>query len=389
LSRIRQAARRDKRQQFTALWHHVYDVRRLEEAYLALNRKGAAGVDQTTWAGYDENLEANLEDLSSRLQRGAYRASPVRRVYIPKEDGRKRPIGVPTLEDKIVQRATAQVLNAIYEEDFFGFSYGFRPGRSQHNALDAVAVGLLKRKVNWVLDADIRGFFDTIDHEWLIRFLEHRIGDQRVIRHVKKWLHAGVLEDEEVNVAERGTPQGGSISPLLANIYLHYVLDYWIRAWRRKDRGDVIVVRYADDFIIGFQYRSQAERCLRELSERLARFGLELHPDKTRLIEFGRFACENRLKRGEGKPETFQFLGFTHVSGKTRSGRWSLAGEGRDWVLPVSRRSRQLRGSVHIPIPGGEALAPLIAAPKPTKPLELEKHLGPGEQLAPKPSNPA
>ncbi len=324
LSRIRQAARRDRRQRFTALWHHVYDVRRLEEAYRSLNRKGATGIDRMTWEAYEENLEANLDDLSARLQRGAYRASPVRRVYIPKADGRRRPIGVPTLEDKIVQRATVEVLNAIYEEDFLGFSYGFRPGRSQHNALDALAVGIKRRKVSWVLDADIRGFFDAIDHEWLIRFLEHRIGDRRVIRHIKKWLHAGVLEDGEVAVQERGTPQGGSISPLLANIYLHYVFDLWIQSWRRKDQGDVVVVRFADDIVIGFQHRAQAERCLGELRQRLASFGLELHPEKTRLIEFGRFARENRKKRGEGKPETFTFLGFTHICGTTLKGSFQV-----------------------------------------------------------------
>ena len=324
LDRIRQAARRDKQQRFTALWHHVYNVERLKKAYEGLNRKGAAGVDQVTWQEYGESLEENLEDLSGRLQRGAYRARPVRRVYIPKSDGRQRPLGVPALEDKIVQSATAEVLNAVYEQDFVGFSYGFRPGRSQHNALDAVSVGILRRKVSWVLDADIRGYFDAIDHEWLIRFVEHRIGDQRVIRHVKKWLKAGVLEDGKVTREDHGTPQGGSISPLLANIYLHYVFDLWIQAWRKHAKGDVIVVRYADDFVVGFQHRYEAEGFMDELRERLAKFGLELHPDKTRLIEFGRFAASNRQQRGEGKPETFDFLGFTHVCGKTRKGRFQV-----------------------------------------------------------------
>lgn len=324
LSRIRQAARRDRRQRFTALWHHVCDVRRLEEAYLALNRKGAAGVDGVTWQAYGERLEENLADLADRLQRGAYRACPVRRVYIPKADGRQRPIGVPALEDKIVQRATVEVLNAIYEEDFLGFSYGFRPGRHQHNALDALTVGIKRKKVSWVLDVDIRGFFDAINHEWLIRFVEHRIGDRRVIRHIKKWLHAGVLEDDAVTQQEWGTPQGGSISPLLANIYLHYALDLWIRAWRRHDTGDVVIVRYADDFVIGFQNRPQAERCLKELRQRLASFDLELHPEKTRLIEFGRFARQNRQEKGEGKPETFTFLGFTHICGETLQGKFQV-----------------------------------------------------------------
>ena len=324
LDRIRQAARRDKQQRFTTLWHHVYNGDRLKQAYEGLNRKAAAGVDEVTWQEYGENIEEHLDDLSGRLKRGAYRARPVRRTYISKSDGRQRPLGVTALEDKIVQRATTEVLNAVYEQDFLEFSYGFRPGRSQHNALDAITVGIKKRKVNWVLDADVRGFFDAIDHEWLIRFLEHRIGDQRVIRHVKKWLKAGVLEDGKVTWEEDGTPQGGVISPLLANIYLHYVFDLWIQAWRKRVNGDVIVVRYADDFVVGFQYREEAERFMDELRERFAKFGLELHPGKTRLIEFGRNAARNRQQRGEGKPETFDFLGFTHICGKTRKGKFQV-----------------------------------------------------------------
>lgn len=324
LDRIRQAARRDKRQRFTALWHHVYDRDRLEKAYRGLNRKAAAGADKVTWQEYGENLEGNLEGLSERLKRGAYRARPVRRTYISKSDGRQRPLGVTALEDKIVQSATTEVLNAVYEQDFLGFSYGFRPGRSQHNALDAITVGIKKLKVNWVLDADVRGYFDAINHEWLIRFLEHRIGDQRVIRHVKKWLKAGVLEDGKVTWAEDGTPQGGVISPLLANIYLHYVFDLWIQAWRKRVEGDVMVVRYADDFVVGFQHRHEAERFLAELRERFAKFGLELHSGKTRMIEFGRFAAENRDRRGEGKPDTFDFLGFTHACGRARNGGFQV-----------------------------------------------------------------
>lgn len=321
LARIRQVAQKDKEARFTTLWHHVYDIRRLREAYLGVKRDSAPGVDGETWEHYGEELEQNLQDLSERLQRGAYRARPVRRVYIPKPDGRQRPIGVPALEDKIVQRATVEVLNAVYETDFLGFSYGFRPGRSQHNALDALMVGMRRKKVNWVLDADIRGFFDAIDHEWLVKFVEHRIADRRVVRHVKKWLNAGVLEDGKVRRVEEGTPQGGSISPLLANIYLHHVFDLWVRWWRTaRVHGDVIVVRYADDFIVGFEHRWEAERFLSEVRERLARFGLELHPEKTRLIEFGRYARRDREQRGEGKPETFNFLGFTHYCGSTRSG---------------------------------------------------------------------
>ena len=321
LVRVRQAAERDRKQQFSALLHHVYNVDTLAFAYWSLDQHAAPGIDGVTWRSYGEALEANLQDLSSRLKRGGYRASAVRRVFIPKADGRQRPLGVPTLEDKIVQRALVEVMNTIYEVDFLGFSYGFRPGRSQHNALDAVTVGIEKRKVNWVLDADIRGFFDTLNHEWLIKFVEHRIADKRVVRLIRKWLRAGVVEDGVRTEGTVGTPQGGSISPLLANIYLHYVLDLWADQWRnRHARGDVIIVRYADDFVVGFQHRDEAERFLVDLRERFARFDLELHPDKTRLLEFGRFAADNRKKRGDGKPGTFDFLGFTHICGRTRKG---------------------------------------------------------------------
>jgi len=297
---------------FTALLHHIYDVHRLRAAYFALKRDAAAGVDGETWRSYGERLEENLQDLADRLKRGAYRAKPVRRVYIPKADGRQRPLGVTTLEDKVVQRATVEVLNAIYETDFLGFSYGFRPGRSQHNALDALYAGLLTKKVNWVLDLDIRGFFDSIDHGWLKKFVEHRIADRRVVRLIQKWLNAGVLEDGKRRRVEEGTPQGSSVSPLLANVYLHYAFDLWVRVWRRKyASGDVIVIRFADDIVLGFQERSDAERFLKELAERMRKFALELHPDKTRLLEFGPFAAKNRQRRGEGRPETFDFLGFS------------------------------------------------------------------------------
>ncbi|HET6427242.1 MAG TPA: group II intron reverse transcriptase/maturase [Phycisphaerae bacterium] len=317
------------------MWHHVYDIDRLREEYFALKPHAAPGVDGQTWQAYGEALESNLRDLSDRLKRGAYRARPVKRAWIPKADGRQRPIGIPTLEDKIVQRSAASVLGAVYEEDFLGFSYGFRPGRSAHDALDALSVGLTQRKIGWVLDADIRGFFDTIDHEWLVKFVEHRIADGRVIRHVKKWLRAGVLEDGKRIDVEEGTPQGGSISPLLANVYLHYVFDLWAHQWRQRDaQGDVIVVRYADDFVVGFQHRSDAERFLAELRERFAKFKLELHPTKTRLIEFGRFAASNRKRRGMGKPETFDFLGFTHVCGTTRKGAFAVL------RIPMKRRVR-------------------------------------------------
>ena len=308
---------------FTALLHHVHDVSRLHAAFFALKRDAAPGVDGETWRHYEEALERNLQDLSKRLQCGAYRAKPVRRAYIPKTDGRQRPLGVPVLEDKIVQRAMVDVLNAIYETDFLGFSYGFRPKRSQHHALDALSVGLQTKKVNWVLDVDIRAFFDTIDHGWLRRFLEHRIADRRVVRLIQKWLNAGVLEEGTRTRMEEGTPQGGSVSPLLANIYLHYVFDQWVHAWRQRHaRGNVIVVRYADDIVLGFQVESDAERFRVGLAERFRKFHLELHPEKTRLLEFGAFAIPHRQRRGLGKPETFNFLGFTHICGKKRSNGW-------------------------------------------------------------------
>ena len=325
LMRVRQVAKRDRKVKFTTLWHHVYDIDRLREAYFGLKRTAAAGADGQTWHAYGQDLESNLQDLSERLKRGGYRAKPVTRVYLPKPDGRQRPIGIPVLEDKLVQAATAEVLQAIYEADFVGFSYGFRPKRGQHDALDALAVGITTCKVNWVLDADIRGFFDTIDHGWLMKFVEHRIADQRVLRHIKKWLNAGVLEDGVWRQVGQGTPQGGCISPLLANIYLHYVFDLWALAWRQtRAGGDMVFVRYADDFVVGVQNEATARRFLADLKERLRGFGLELHPEKTRLIEFGRFAATNRRQRGEQKPETFDFLGFTHICGLTRKGKFIL-----------------------------------------------------------------
>jgi group II intron reverse transcriptase/maturase len=319
LRRIRQAAVKDKKVRFTSLMHHIYEWSMLREAYYGLKRDAAPGVDGETWRQYGEELESNLADLSARLRRGAYRAKPVRRVFITKDDGRQRPLGVTALEDKIVQRATVEVLNAIYETDFLGFSYGYRPGKSQHNALDALSVGLEKR-VDWVLDGDVSAFFDGLDHQWLIKFLEHRIADQRVVRLIRKWLNAGVLEQGQWTCSEEGTPQGGSASPLLANIYLHYVFDLWVQHWRKtKAKGDVIVVRWADDFVVGFQHQPDAERFHKELAERFAKFKLKLHPEKTRVIEFGRYAAERRKRRGQGKPETFNFLGFTHICGKKRS----------------------------------------------------------------------
>ncbi|HTP24175.1 MAG TPA: group II intron reverse transcriptase/maturase, partial [Anaeromyxobacteraceae bacterium] len=354
VERVRQAAEKDRKQRFTALLHHVYDVERLRAAYLATKRDAAAGIDGETWQHYGENLEENLQDLSGRLRRGAYRARPVRRVYIPKADGRRRPLGVPALEDKIVQRAVVEVLNAIYEADFLGFSYGFRPGRSPHQALDALTVGITKRKVNWVLDADIRSFFDTLRHEWLVRFVEHRVADQRVVHLIQKWLRAGVLEDGKRTQSELGTVQGGSISPLLANIYLHYVFDLWVQRWRQKQAcGDVVVVRWADDFVVGFEHRHEAERFLAELRERFARFGLELHPDKTRLIPFGRKADRDWRHRGGPKPGTFNFLGFTHSCGKTRKGWFTVLRQTmrKRMQAKLKELNQELRRRMHLPVP--------------------------------------
>ena len=325
LDRIRYAAQRKRKEQFISLWHHVYDISRLRRSFLRLKRDSAAGIDGTTWKEYGTNLEENLKKLSERLRKGSYRARAVKRTYIPKSDGRQRPLGIPALEDKIVQKSMVEVLNAVYEVDFLGFSYGFRPERNQHNALDAVVEAIEGRKVNWVLDVDIRGFFDAIDHEWLIQFIEHRIKDRRVIRHIRKWLNAGVMEDGHWNKTEEGTPQGGNISPLLANIYLHYVFDLWANSWRNtKASGDVVMVRYADDIVMGFQYKHEAMRFLEELNDRFKKFNLEVHTEKTSLIEFGRYAVERRKERGVGKPDTFDFLGFTHMCSKSRKGKFTV-----------------------------------------------------------------
>jgi len=353
LERIREAAK-EKGRRFTALFHHVYSLELLRRSYFGLKREAAPGIDGETWRSYGERLDEHLHDLSERLKKGAYRARPARRVYIPKTDGRKRPIGIMVLEDKIVQRAVTEVLNAIYEEDFLGFSYGFRPGRSAHQALDLLSVGLLKRKVNWVLDADILNFFGTLDWGWLVTCVERRVGDRRIIRLIQKWLKAGVLEEGTWTCSEVGTVQGGSISPLLANIYLHYVFDLWVHHWRKtRAEGDVIVVRYADDDIVGFQRRHEAERFLADLRERLARFGLALHPDKTRILEFGRFAREDRRRRGQGKPETFNFLGFTHICGKTRGGMFTVLRKTMRTRLQAKLKEvyQELKRRMHDPVP--------------------------------------
>ena len=333
--------------------HHITEGL-LRTAYITLNRSAAAGVDDVTWREYGKKLKEHLPALHERVQSGKYRAMPSKRIWIPKPDGRKRPIGIAVLEDKIVQQAVAMVLNQIFEVDFLGFSYGFRPKRNPHNALDAVWVGIEKRKVNWVLDADIKGFFDAISHEWLLKFLEHRIADQRLLRLCRKWLRAGVSEAGQWSKTDVGTPQGAVISPVLANLYLHHVLDLWADAWRKTARGDVIIVRYADDFVMGFQYRNEADLFLQQLRERMARFGLELHQEKTRLIEFGRFAAANRSKRGEGKPETFDFLGFTHICAKTKRGnRFTIRRKtiAKRLRAKVKKMKEGIRLRMHDPIP--------------------------------------
>jgi group II intron reverse transcriptase/maturase len=353
LDRIRQAVKRSKGEKLTALLHHLSEDM-LRTAFHELKADAAPGVDGLTWEDYEAGLDGNIEGLHARVHRGAYRAQPARRVYIPKPDGKQRPLAIAALEDKIVQRAVVEVLNAIYEEEFLGFSYGFRPGRGAHDALDALAVGISSRKVSWILDADIRSFFDTVNQEWLIRFVKHRIGDPRIVRLIRKWLKAGIQEDGIVSVSDRGTGQGSVISPLLANIYLHYVLDLWAERWRRREAtGDMIIVRYADDIIVGFERETDARRFLEAMRERFESFSLSLHPDKTRLIEFGRFAAADRKRRGQGKPETFNFLGFTFICGKSRRGKFLIRRKSRQDRMRAKLKDikRQLRERMHQPIP--------------------------------------
>ncbi len=352
LAGVRKAAREGKETKFTALLHHL-TVDLLRASFYALKRKAAPGVDGVTWQEYETGLEGRLVDLHSRVHRGAYRAKPSRGAFIRKPDGRQRPLGVAALEDKVVQQAVATILNQIYEEDFLGFSYGFRPGRSQHQALDALTVALKRKRVNYVLDADIRGFFDNLSHEWLLKFVQHCVADPRILRLIQKWLKAGVMEEGQWSETEIGTPQGAVISPLLANIYLHYVFDLWADVWRKKcAQGDVIVVRYADDNVLGFQHQAEADRFLEDLRKRLGKFGLELHPDKTRRIEFGRYAEQRRKQRGEGKPETFDFLGFTHISGKTRKGFFTVKRKtiGKRMRAKLQQIKAQLRSRMHAPV---------------------------------------
>ena len=364
LERVREAAKKDGKVKFTALMHHV-SIDLLGKSYHSLKKKAAPGVDGMTWEEYGEGLEGRLGDLHGRIHRGAYRARPSRRTWIHKADGRKRPLGIAVLEDKIVQHAVGTVLNQIWEEDFLGFSYGFRPGRGQTEALDALWVGIVRKKVNWILDLDIRSFFDKLQHYWLVRFVEHRVGDKRVIRLIQKWLRAGVVEDGRWFQTEEGSPQGSVISPILANLYLHHVLDLWAKAWRKKQaRGEMIIVRYADDAVMGFERREDAEQFLEQLRERLRKFGLELHPEKTRLIEFGRYAAERREKRGEGKPETFNFLGFTHICGTNyKTGKFTVHRKtiGKRMAARLKQLRVELRERMHAsPKATGQWLAQVV-----------------------------
>lgn len=353
LGRIRQAAKQRKKEVFTSLLHHIsIDLLRL--SFFAIKKDAASGVDGLTWQDYGADLERKLADLHDRVHRGAYRALPSRRQYIPKPDGRQRPIAIAALEDKIVQRATVAVLSAIYEEDFLGFSYGFRPKRSQHDALDALVVGITSKKVNYILDADIRGFFDEVNRSWLTRFVKHRIGDPRILHLIQKWLKAGILEDGVVTNSEKGTPQGSVASPLLANVYLHYAFDLWAKRWRRREAtGDMIIVRYADDIVVGFEHESDARRFWDAMRERLQEFSLSLHPEKTRLIEFGRFAAANRRRRGLGKPDSFKFLGFTFICGKSLRGNFLLTRRSRRdrMKAKIKEVAGELRRRMHQSIP--------------------------------------
>lgn len=354
LARIREAVKRDKEIKLTALYHHVYNIDHLRAGYYELERKAAPGVDGETWQHYGQELETNLQDLSQRLASGAYRATPVRRVYIPKADGRQRGLGIPALEDKIVESVTAQILSVIWEEEFLGFSYGFRPKRSPHNALDALTVGIERKRVSWVLDADIHAYFDSISHEWLEKFIEHRIGDRRILDLIQKWLRAGVLEDGRWTLSEEGTPQGNLISPVLANIYLHYAFDQWAHQWRKRNaRGDMIIVRFADDFVVGFEHQAEAERFKAELAERLEKFNLKLQNEKTRLIEFGRYVTSDRKRRGEGKPETFNFLGFTHICSQNRKGKFCVLRQTMKKKMRAKLKALkiEMKRRLHSPIP--------------------------------------
>jgi len=357
LMAVRQAALRFKTQaegemRFSALLHHI-TVELLEQSYFALKRKAAPGIDGVRWQAYGEGLNESLKELHQRIHRGSYRAKPARRTMIPKADGTERPLSILCLEDKIVQQAVVSVLKAIYEPEFLGFSYGFRAGRSQHDALDALSTGIYRKRVNWVLDADIQGFFDAMSHDWLLRFLRHRIADRRLLRLITKWLKVGTIHDGRHELSNRGTPQGAVISPILANVYLHYVFDLWANRWRQeKASGDVLMIRYADDLVLGFEHEGEVKAFLAEMGERLQMFGLTLHPEKTRLIQFGRRAINDRKRQGLGKPETFDFLGFTHCTISRKRGKFVI---GRTTIrkrmlAQLKLLKREFRRRLHAPI---------------------------------------
>lgn len=325
LTRIGERARQDRKCRFTWLFHHVYDLDNLRSCYEAMEKGKAPGIDGVSKEKYGEKLEENLQDLSGRLRRLSYKPKPVRRAYIPKAGSRKkRPLGMPCFEDKLVQLAMARVLGQIYEADFLACSYGYRPGRKQHDALDQLGRTIQRRKVSYIAEADIQSFFDQVNHDWLMRFLGERVGDQRVLRMIWRMLKGGVMEDGLERASEQGTPQGGVLSALLSNVYLHYALDLWVeRRFRKTCGGEMYYFRYADDFLACFQYRREAERFLEALKERLAQFDLQVAPSKTQLIKFGRFAEEDARRAGK-KPATFDFLGFTHYGGCTRQGSFKV-----------------------------------------------------------------
>ena len=308
LARVRQRAEADKTCRFNNLFHFL-KADLLRTSFYELKRNAAAGMDGVTWHEYERKLEERLPELERELHIGSYRATPAKRGYITKDDGRQRPLGIQAIEDKVVQQACVNILNEVFEPTFCGFSYGSRPGRSQHDALDALHEGIIRLKINWILDCDIEGFFDNLSHEHLLSFIEERVTDKRMLRLIRKWLRVGWVEDGKRHPGTIGTPQGSVISPLLANIFLNKVMDKWASEWRRAEvKGDVIIVRYVDDAVFGFQYEADGRAFLKALRERVAAYELTLHPTKTRLVEFGRFAASNRRERGKGKPETFEFL---------------------------------------------------------------------------------
>ena len=352
LAGVREVAIRERKLTFTALMHQV-TPELLVTSFYQLKKQAARGVDGISWSEYEEGLETRVSDLHRRIQSGRYKPQPARRVYIPKGNGELRPLSIQCVEDKVAQQAVSMLLGQIYETDFMGFSYGFRPNRSQHDALDALTFGIVKRKVNWVLDLDIRKFFDTVEHEWLIRMLQHRVKDSRLLKLIVRWIKVGFVDDVgRRHPAHFGVPQGSVISPLLSNIYLHYVFDLWSNKWRADNaQGDIVIIRYADDAVLGFQNKWDANRYQAQLIERLAKFGLSLNTDKTRLIRFGRFASAQRAKYGAGKPESFEFLGFTHYCSRKRNGDFMVGRitSRKRLVTQIKAVQVELRRRLHMP----------------------------------------